>query len=185
MTPAKCRRFAGNQLALSESCRNQKSSVSGGIWRAYNPALMLGFRRDAFGQLENATTALRACVQRLETERAALRARLEGDRQLRIFTAHIAAVAQMAPVIGGAIERFAAAMRAPLPAQPRGRAGGLARATSAWRYFDGTFMLESEKDAAYIEEYERYAAGGRARAGSARRGADGTFQPNFSNGAQD
>lgn len=72
----------------------------------------------------------------------------------------------------GAIERFAQAMRAPLP---RGRAGGLARARSAWRYFDGTFMPESEKEAAYLEEYERYAAGGRTRAALGVRDARGRF----------
>jgi hypothetical protein len=66
-------------------------------------------------------------------------------------------------------------MRAPLPLPPRGRAGGLARAKSAWRYFNGTFMPESEKRAAYLQEYERYAAGGRARAFKARRWSDGTF----------
>ena len=77
-----------------------------------------------------------------------------------------------AAMIGGAIARFAEAMRATLP---RGRAGGLARARTAWRYFDGTFMPESEKGAAYLEEYERYAIGGRTRASHARRNPDGTF----------
>lgn len=78
------------------------------------------------------------------------------------------------PVIGDAVEKFAQAMRAPVP---RGRAGGLARARSAWRYFDGTFVPESEKLEAYRLEYERYASGGRARAASAYRLADGTFGP--------
>ena len=108
-------------------------------------------------------------------EQATLRSRLEGERQLRILTAHIAAAAQGASVIGAAIERFAEAMRAPLPLLPRGRAGGLARTRTAWRYLDGTFMPESEKEAAYLEDYERYAAGGRARALHARRNVDGTF----------
>lgn len=66
-------------------------------------------------------------------------------------------------------------MRAPIP---RGRAGGIGRARTAWRYFDGTFMPESAKDEALREEYERFAAGGRARAARARRALDGTFLGN-------
>jgi hypothetical protein len=138
-------------------------------------SVMALFRRNDSQQLVRATSDLTARVQRLEIEHAALCARLEGERQLRILTAQIAAAAQAAPAIGAAIERFAEAMRAPLPLVPRGRAGGLARAKSAWRYFDGTFMPESEKESAYLEEYERYAAGGRARARSASRFSDGTF----------
>jgi hypothetical protein len=42
---------------------------------------------------------------------------------------------------------------------------------------DGTFMPESEKLAARLEEYERHAAGGRARAAAAPRSSDGTFLP--------
>jgi len=72
----------------------------------------------------------------------------------RILAEQIVGAAQVAPVIGYAIERFAQAMRAP---SPRGRAGGLARARRAWRYFDGTFMARRLR-------YERYATGGRARA---------------------
>jgi hypothetical protein len=68
-------------------------------------------------------------------------------------------------------------MRAPAP---RGRAGDLVRAQTAWRNIDGTFMPEWEKWDAYREEYERYAAGGRARALSAKRSTDGTFAPNGS-----
>jgi hypothetical protein len=116
-------------------------------------------------------------IQRIEAEQAALRAEIEGDRQLRFLTAEIVGAAQGAPVIGSAIEQFAEAMRAPLA---RGRAGGLARARKAWRYFDGTFMPESAKFEAYREEYERYAAGGRVRAANARRAADGTFAPQSS-----
>lgn len=71
-----------------------------------------------------------------------------------------------------AIELFAQAMRTQ---SPRGRAGGLARARTAWRYFDDTFMSESNKFEAYSLEYERYAAGERARAASAIRNPDGTF----------
>jgi len=77
-----------------------------------------------------------------------------------------------------AIEKGLRAMLAPLP---RGSAGGLARASIAWRYSDGTFMPESERAAAIEEfelaEYERYAAGGRKRAATARRAHDGTFLP--------
>ena len=75
-----------------------------------------------------------------------------------------------------AIEKGLTRMAAPLP---RGKAGGLARARVAWRYSDGTFMSESERDAAIekfeLAEYERYAAGGRARAKNAARNSDGTF----------
>jgi hypothetical protein len=121
---------------------------------------------------DHATSDLLERVQRLEREQAELRARLEGERQLRILGAQIAGAAQAAPVIGDAVEKFAQAMRAPLP---RGRAGGLGRAQNAWRHFDGTFMPDDAKLEAVIAEYERYAAGGRARAQSARREADGTF----------
>lgn len=122
--------------------------------------------------IEIATSDLVEGIQRLEREHAELRARVEGERQLRILTAQIVGAAQIAPVIGGAVEKFAQAMRTPIP---RGRAGGLARARSAWRYFDGKFMPESEKLEAYRLEHERFAAGGRARATSARRDRDGTF----------
>jgi hypothetical protein len=137
-------------------------------------SVMALFRRYDSEQLVRATSDLTARVQRLETEHAALRARLEGERQLRIVTAHIAAAAQAAVVVGAAVERFAQGMRASLPL---GRAGGLARARTAWRYFDGTFMPESEKEAAYFGDYERYAVGGRIRARTARRHPDGTFAP--------
>ena len=120
----------------------------------------------------DATSDLLERIQRLEREQAELRSRLEGERQLRILAAQIVEAAQVAPIIGDAVEKFAQAMRAPLP---RGRAGGLARARNAWRYFVGTFMPESEKSEAYLADYERYAAGGRARAAAARRAVDGTF----------
>jgi hypothetical protein len=122
--------------------------------------------------LDARTSDLLDRIQRIEAEQAALRAEIEGERQLRFLTAEIIGAAQAAPVIGSAIENFAQAMRAPLP---RGRAGGLARARDAWRYFDGTFMPESEKLEAYREQRERFAAGGRARAANAARSADGTF----------
>ena len=137
---------------------------------------MFGLARRTAHQLMQTTNALIARVQRLEEQQAQLRARLEGDRGLRLFIGHIAAAAQAAPAIGAAIEGFAETMRAPRAPIPRGRAGGLARASTAWRYFDGTFMPESEKLEAYREEYERYAAGGRTRAASARRASDGTFK---------
>ena len=76
-------------------------------------------------------------------------------------------------------------MAAPLP---RGKAGGIARARTAWRYLDGTFMPEAERAAAIEEfelaDYERYAAGGRARARTAQRVPDGTFLSSGSEGAR-
>jgi hypothetical protein len=123
---------------------------------------------------DRATSDLLERIQRPEREHAALRARLEGERQLGVIAAQIVGAAQVAPAIGTALEKFAKAMRAP---SPRGRAGGLARARSAWRYFDGTFMPESVKLEARLAEYERYAAGGRARAAAATRLADDTFGP--------
>jgi hypothetical protein len=130
------------------------------------------FARNDRQALEHTTSDVLERIQRLESEHAELRSRIEADRQLRILTAQIVGAAQAAPVIGDAIEKFAQIMRMP---PPRGRAGGLARARSAWRYFDGTFMAESQKTAAYLAEYERFAAGGRARASSALRHSDGTF----------
>ncbi len=121
----------------------------------------------------HATSDLLEHIQRLEREHAQLRARLEGELLLRTLAAQIVGAAQVAPVIGGAVEKFAQAMRTPLP---RGRAGGLARARSAWRYFDGTFMPESEKSEAYLADYERYAIGGRARAANVLRRPNGRFE---------
>ena len=75
-----------------------------------------------------------------------------------------------------AIEKGLRGMVAPLP---RGKAGGIVRARSAWRYSDGTFMSEDERQTAVegfaLAEYERYAAGGRARAKTATRNSDGSF----------
>jgi hypothetical protein len=133
---------------------------------------MWGLRRQIKDELVLTTSDLVARIQRLENEQAEIRAWLERERQLRVFTANLAAAAQIAPAVGAAIERFAEAMRAPLP---RGRAGGVARARTAWRYFDGTFMPESAKLEARIAEYERYAAGGRTRSAYAQRAPDGTF----------
>jgi hypothetical protein len=84
-------------------------------------------------QLVRATSDLNARDQRLASEHAALRGRLEGERQLHILLTHVGAAAQAALAVGAAIERFAQAMRAPLPPLPRGRAGGLVRARSPWR----------------------------------------------------
>lgn len=135
---------------------------------------MLVLSRHALATIEARTSDLLDRVQRIETEQSALRGQMEGQRQLRFLGAEIGGAAHVAPVIGSAIEQFAQAMRAPLP---RGRTGGLARARGAWRYFDGTFMPESERLAAYREEYERYAVGGRARASSAARDEFGRFTP--------
>jgi hypothetical protein len=55
----------------------------------------------------HATSDLLERIQRLEREHAALRARLEGERHLQIFAAQISGAAQVAPVIGDAIEKFA------------------------------------------------------------------------------
>jgi hypothetical protein len=134
--------------------------------------MVLVLRKRLAKQLVDTTSALLERVQRLEEEQAHLRAWLKGERQLRLFTAESAAAAQTVPLVGAAIEAFAESIRSPLP---RGRAGGLGRAHTAWRYFDGTFMPESEKERALREEYERSAVGGRARARSALRAADGTF----------
>lgn len=120
----------------------------------------------------HATSDLLERIQRFEREHAELRTRVEGERQLRILATQIVGAAQVAPVIGCAVEKFADAMGAPLP---RGRSGGLARSRTAWRCSDGTFMPESAKFEASISEYERYAAGGRARSTRASRNDDGTF----------
>jgi hypothetical protein len=114
-------------------------------------------------------------IQRIEAEQSALRAEIEGARQLRFRAVEIVGAAQATPVIGSAVENFAQAMRARLP---RGRAGGLARSSTAWRRFDGTFMPASAKLEARHQEYERYASGGRAGVVNARRAVDGTFLSN-------
>ncbi len=120
-------------------------------------------------------------IERIEAEQSALRAEIQGERRLRFLTAEVFGAAHAAPFIGSAFEHFAQAMRAPLP---RGRAGGLARARGAWRYFDGTFMPESEKREAYRLDYERFARGGRVRATLGLRGTDGRFVSNEQTRAQ-
>jgi hypothetical protein len=111
-------------------------------------------------------------LQRLERAHGELHTTLEGDRQLGILIANLMSAGHPAPVIGATIEWFAQSMRAPIP---RERLGGLARASHAWRYLNGTFMPESERYEARRQGYERYAVGGRARAASALRAKDGVF----------
>ena len=141
------------------------------LWTAENPSPLRRFpvtvqssdmlfrHRDTTATIDRRTSDLLERIQRIEAQQAALRAEIVG-------------AVHGAPVIGGALEQFAQAMRAKLP---RGRSGGIARARSAWRYLDGSFMPECEKDEAYREEYERFAAGGRARAETALRHSDGIF----------
>jgi hypothetical protein len=59
----------------------------------------------------HATSDLLERIQRLECEQTELRARLEGERRLRILAARIVGAAQVAAVVGDAVERFAQAMR--------------------------------------------------------------------------
>jgi hypothetical protein len=98
-------------------------TISAHSLRAYNPATVWLLNRSDKRTLDRTTSDLLERIQRLEREHAELRA----ERQLHIFAAQIVGAAQVAPVIGGAVEKFAQAMRAPLQ---RGRAGGLARARS-------------------------------------------------------
>jgi hypothetical protein len=114
-------------------------------------------------------------IQRTEAEQAALRAQIAGERQLRFLMAEIAGAAQPAPVIGNAVENFAQAMRAP---RAHGRAGSLARARSAWRYSDGTFMPNSEKRQSNLRNYEIRKRWPRARRTSLSV-RDGTFARGF------
>ena len=82
-----------------------------------------------------------------------------------------------ATVLGTSALTFLGVARCPAPFGTTGETRGLARASHAWRYLDGTFMPESEKYEARRQEYERYAAGGRARAASVLRAKDGAFLP--------
>jgi len=95
--------------------------------------------RDDRWKSERAPSERLESILRLAREQAEPRARLEGDRQLRFLAVQIAGAAQVAAIIGGAVENFGRAMRAPLR---QGRAGGIVRARAAWRHFDGTFMPE-------------------------------------------
>ncbi len=112
-------------------------------------------------------------LQRVESE--LMSAKLD-----RLFSQLHIAVQLSARQGGEAAEGIGKALRALVAPLPRGKAGGLARAKTAWRYIDGTFMPESVKQAAYKFEYERYASGGRARAASARRSPTGVFLPRVS-----
>ena len=92
---------------------------------------MLATRRYIKATIELDTSELLARIQRLEGDHAAMRPRLEGERQVRTLAIQITGAAQTALAVGGAMERFAQALREPLPPPPRGRAGGLARARNA------------------------------------------------------
>jgi hypothetical protein len=143
---------------------------------------MLFTRERKLDALRATTSTLQERIQQVAAELAELRARLsvlDGPdliagiaQRVSYFHAEARQAAEARATIGAAVEAFAAAMRTP---PPRGRAGGLARARTAWRYLDGTFMPESVKLEAYREEYERHSAGGRARARTALRNPDGTF----------
>lgn len=147
---------------------------------------MLELNARVIERLAQATIPPGARVQRLEDEQAALLARLEGERHFRILTTHISEAAKTILPVGTAVEEFAQAMRSPLR-PPRRLAGGLARARTAWRHPDGTFVtnvevavLEAERedrqDSVGLAQYdERYPAGGRARAKNASRYAEGAF----------
>ena len=113
----------------------------------------------------------RSASQQLEEECARIRL----QRMLRgIHEAAELAIRQGLPAAVAIAKGLRAVTR---PLAP-GKAGGLARARTAWRYLDGTFMPESEKIEAHQAEYECRAAGGRERARTAKRYSDGTFAPN-------
>jgi hypothetical protein len=132
---------------------------------------MLLLNRQIAKHLIETTSALLERVQRLEEEQAVLRGRLEGERQLRLLTARIALRLRPSRLLGkqskDSLRQCGHQCRVGAPADSRAR--------SAWRYFDGTFMPESEKIEAYRVEYERFASGGRVRAAKALRARDGTF----------
>jgi hypothetical protein len=124
-------------------------------------------------QLSAELAELRAHVPRLDDPNLVARlatqvgrAQAKADRALDRFLVAIQSAAETA-----------ASLR--IEQDRRGRAGGLARAKTAWRYLDGTFLSEAERhaniEAFEFEEYERHAAGGRARAASAQRTPDGRF----------
>ncbi len=98
---------------------------------------------------------------------------MEPDHRLRVTSNN-----RMYPVVKTSVDPRRYEKLAPPvgfePTPPRG-AGGLARARTAWRCLDVTFVLESAEWEAYREEYEPHARGGRARAASAIRNPDGTF----------
>lgn len=119
-------------------------------------------------ELDELRTNMHVRVQQVEEECARIRL----QRMLReVHKATHLAIRLSLP----AARAIEAALRATAAPLPRGKAGGLARARTAWRYTDGTLMPEEEKIEAYREEYERHAAGGRSRASRAPRALDGTF----------
>lgn len=151
-------------------------------------AMLLIGRRDIDTLTQRASAAIER-AERLEREHEQLRTRIEAletrlasEAALRTMAGELNKAAQAAPAIGGALERFALAMRSPLSS---GRAGGLARAQQAAtleeRWPDGRYM--SHWDYEQIERqiadrlYMRNAAGGFARVATAMRAANGTFLP--------
>lgn len=115
----------------------------------------------------------------------AVRRAARAERRRRIAIAvflrrYLAAKVRQADEVGAAFEGFGQAMRSPLPRRQISLLGGRARAKSAFRGKDGTFLSTAEVDALLdeiaAEEYERHAPGGRARAAGALRGSDGRFQ---------
>src|SRR5271156_900767 len=98
------------QFRASARETTRSVSISAHSLRAYNPATMWLLDRSDRRTSGHATSDLLERVQRLEREHAELRARLEGERQLRNLAAQIVGAAQIAPVIGYAIERFAQAL---------------------------------------------------------------------------
>jgi hypothetical protein len=136
---------------------------------------MLLMRRHDIDTLTQQASAAIERAERLEREHEEMRARIEGLEQrlaseaaLRAMAGALSRAAHAAPAIGGALERFALAMRSALSS---GRAGGLARAQQAAtleeRWPDGRYM--SHWDYEQIERqvadrlYMRNAAGGFAR----------------------
>jgi hypothetical protein len=109
-----------------------------GPLQEYNSSVMLLGRR-VTKELVSAASALLERVQRREEQQRELRARIDEERQPRIFTAQTAptepelTITQFAPT-----------------ALLHGRAGGLSRARYAWRYLDGTLMPESERQRPHL-----------------------------------
>lgn len=146
---------------------------------------MLFTRASELDALRVTTSTLERRIQQLSVELAELRSRVPTLDDPNLIARLAARLSRVHAKADRELDRFllaihsageTAATLSALEAR-RGRAGGLARARTAWRYNNGTFMPESEKSEAYREEYERFAAGGRARASQARRASDGTFLP--------
>lgn len=141
---------------------------------------------------EQKVTHIHRAIATLLAEHATLAQRLQQlereslSRELSVCLRELHAAVEVAAQQGSdaacALETGLRASVAPLP---RGKAGGLARARTGWRYGDGTFMSEWKKRETYFEEQERHARGGRARVATARRYPDGTFAPNASDGHLD